>query len=314
MNNIYLIYGSNYGLIKKEIDKLIRDNTNCEVVKYDLSLDKIDLILDEASCMSMFDDKKILIGENSLFLTTEGSSVNHNINYLEKYLNNEVHDNIIILTVIANKLDERKKIVKLLKEKSIVIQKEEIDSKNIASFIIKEFKSEGYEIDNKTANYFKDYVGIDIDIILSEIKKMIIYKDNDKVITKDDVNEISSKAYKDNILEFCDAIMKKNFNKIHECYSDLTYLKVEPTKIISTIGNQFLLVYQCKLLSNKGKNQGDIASILNVHPYRVKLALETDYMIYELEDILKKLHDIDYKIKSGVSDKNIELESFLLNL
>ena len=44
MNNIYLIYGSNYGLIKKEIDKLISDNTNCEVVKYDLSIDKIDLI------------------------------------------------------------------------------------------------------------------------------------------------------------------------------------------------------------------------------------------------------------------------------
>ena len=108
--------------------------------------------------------------------------------------------------------------------------------------------------------------------------------------------------------------MKKDFKKIFECYNDLMVLKEEPIKIIAMLGNQFTLVYQCKLLANEGNMSKDIASILKVHPYRVKLALDTDYMIYELEDIIKKLHNLDYEIKKGKIDKNVGLENFLLRL
>ena len=41
---------------------------------------------------------------------------------------------------------------------------------------LNEFKKEGFKLDIKTANYFVSYVGKNIDIIISEINKMIIYK------------------------------------------------------------------------------------------------------------------------------------------
>ena len=84
------------------------------VVKYDLSVDKVDNLLDDASCMSLLDEKKVIIGENALFLTSLNTNVNHNLEYLSNYVNDENHDNIIALTVVTDKLDERKKIVKLL--------------------------------------------------------------------------------------------------------------------------------------------------------------------------------------------------------
>ena len=104
--NTYLIYGNDYGLIKREIDKLT--NGVSDVVKYDLSTDKIDELLDDASCMSLFGDKKVLVGENALFLTTTTTNVNHNIDYLTNYLNDDNHENIVILSVLTDKLDERK--------------------------------------------------------------------------------------------------------------------------------------------------------------------------------------------------------------
>ena len=58
----------------------------------------------------------------------------------------------------------------------------------------------------------------------------------------------------------------------------------------------------------------DIASTLKVHPYRVKLALEANYPDFELKDILKKLHNLDYEIKTGKVDKIVGLENFLLHL
>lgn len=310
--NTYLIYGNDYGLIKREIDKIISGTS--DVVKYDLLVSNVSDVIEEASCMSLFGDKKVVIGENALFLTGANTSVNHDIDYLTSYVNAENHDNIVILTVVQDKLDERKKIVKLLKKNVTVIHKETIDEKDLPKFVIKEFLNNGYKIDYKTASYFVDYVGKNVDILLSEINKMIIYKDTDKEIFIEDIINISSKGFNDNVFDLSDAIMKKDFKKIFSCYNDLMILKEEPIKIIALLASQFTLVYQSKLLSKEGFMSKDIASTLKVHPYRVKLALETNYPDFELKDILKKLHNLDYEIKTGKVDKIVGLENFLLHL
>ncbi len=310
--NTYLIYGNDYGLIKREIDKIISGTS--DVVKYDLLVSNVSDVIEEASCMSLFGDKKVVIGENALFLTGTNTSVNHDIDYLTSYVNAENHDNIVILTVVQDKLDERKKIVKLLKKNVTVIHKETIDEKDLPKFVIKEFLNNGYKIDYKTASYFVNYVGKNVDILLSEINKMIIYKDTDKEIFIEDILNISSKGFNDNVFDLSDAIMKKDFKKIFSCYNDLMILKEEPIKIIALLASQFTLVYQSKLLSKEGFMSKDIASTLKVHPYRVKLALETNYPDFELKDILKKLHNLDYEIKTGKVDKIVGLENFLLHL
>lgn len=311
MNNIYLVYGNNYTLIKKEIDKII--GGTLDVVKYDLSIDKVDMLLDDASCISLFGEKKVLIGENALFLTSESTSVLHNIEYLEKYINNDNNDNIVILSVLSEKLDERKKIVKLLRQKATVYEKEVINEKDLGSYVVKEFKNNNLNINLKTANYFVDYVGKDVDIIQNEIDKMVLFKEDDTV-TVDDINDISSRAFKDNIFDFTDAILKKNYKKMFECYNDLMKINEEPIKIISMLGTQFIFIYQVKLLNEENKSQKEITDILKVHPYRVKLALESDYMTSEVVNMIKALHELDYGIKCGNLDKNVALENFLIRI
>lgn len=312
MNNVYLIYGNNYSLIKREIDKIKEDTL--DVVKYDLSNTKVDELLDDASCISLFSGKKVLIGENALFLTSSDTTTDHDLTYLEKYLKDNNHENITIFYVLKEKLDDRKKIVKLFKDRAKVISFEDIDDKNLYKFVLDEFKKEGFKLDIKTANYFVSYVGKNIDIIISEINKMKIYKDNNKLITIDDINSISSKGFNDNVFDLTDAIMKKDFDKIFCVYNDLITIGEDEIKILSLISNQFILVYQCKLLDESNCDQKAIANLLNVHPYRVKLALETDYMTYELKNIIKKLHDLDFKIKSGNIDKKVGLKNFFINL
>ena len=153
--NTYLIYGNDYSLIKREIDKITKDIN--DVTTYDLSLEKVDNLLNDASVISMFGDKKVLIGENALFLSTTSSSINHDLDYLERYLEDDNHDNIVIFTLNENKLDERKKIVKLLKKRVTVIHKDVIKDKDLPDFVRSEFSNNGYKIDYKTASYFIQY-------------------------------------------------------------------------------------------------------------------------------------------------------------
>ncbi len=310
--NTYLIYGNDYTLIKREIDKLTKDVK--DITTYDLSIEKVDNLLNDALVISMFDDKKVLIGENALFLSTSSNSINHDLNYLEKYLEDDNHDNVVIFTLNEDKLDERKKIVKLLKKHVTVVHKEVIKEKDLPDFVISEFNNNGYKIDYKTASYFVWYAGSNIDILISEINKMMMYKDEDKNVKIEDIKEITSKKINDNIFDLSNAIMDKDLKKMYECYNDLMILKEEPIKIISMLANQFTLIYQCKLLYNDGKKQNEIAEILKVHPYRVKLAIENDYKTNSIKEILKKLHNLDYEIKSGKIDKMVALDNFLLHL
>ena len=143
---------------------------------------------------------------------------------------------------------------------------------------------------------------------------MAIYKDKSDIVTIDDINDISARAFKDNIFDFTDSIMNKDYKKMFECYDDLRRLNEEPIKIIALLGSQFTLIYQTKLLSKRGMMQKDISSMLKVHPYRVRLALENNYKMSDLESILKKLHNLDYDIKSGKTDKNSGLDYFLLHI
>ena len=90
----------------------------------------------------------------------------------------------------------------------------------------------------------------------------------------------------------------------------------EPIKILIMLANQFRIMYQAKELSKKGYTANDIASTLEVHPYRLKLALEKsrNFSSSVLLHYLEELADLDSNIKSGLVDKDLALELFILKI
>jgi len=90
----------------------------------------------------------------------------------------------------------------------------------------------------------------------------------------------------------------------------------EPIKIIVMLANQFRIIYQSKEMYKKGYTENDIASTLNIHPYRIKLALNKakEYNSKDLLNYIKKLSDLDIGIKTGNINKEIGLELFIINL
>ena len=109
---VYLLYGTINYLINKEITKIIKENNieEINVNKYDLNNTYLNDIVNDASSMSLFDDKKIIIVNNSyIFTGTTKKVLEQNIEILENYLNNLNENTILIFIVNNDKLDERKK-------------------------------------------------------------------------------------------------------------------------------------------------------------------------------------------------------------
>lgn len=308
---IYLIESDNLVVINKKIDEILSNNklSRDNVIKYDLLEIPISVLIEELNTYNLLVDRKVVIGENASFLTAaKTKSVEHNLEMLESYINHLNPENILIL--ICNKLDNKKKIVKLLKDKGNVISGE------VSIISIIKSNLDGFKMDAATINYLIDYCSNDDAKILNELEKLKAYKIDTKEITIKDIELVVTKSLDDNVFDFINAIVSKNKVKAYDIYKDLLYKGEEVTKLVIMVADQIRLIYNCKVLLLDGLKKDDIASFLGVHPYKVKLAIESSYS-YSDADLLKlldKLYEIDLSIKTGKASSNIVFELFILSL
>lgn len=317
MKNVCLIYGDEEYLIRIELSNIIDTSKvlNDNIIYYNLDEDNVSSAIEEACTVSMFDSNKVIICENCSFLTGENKKeINHDIDSLIKYINNPFDDVYLIFVVRNSKLDERKKIVKELKKCSKVIECKKKESHDLNNYVYEYIKGSGYNIQMSDVRTIIDKVKYDLANIINECDKLINYKGEDKNITKEDVELVIRNNIDDNIFSLTNAILSKDISKSIKIYKDLLLIGEEPIKLIVMISNQFRLILQVKLMVKNGYKEREMASILSEHPYRVKLALSSNYLESELVNNIKKLAKLDLDIKTGIIDKNFGFEIFLLNI
>ena len=300
--NLYLFYGNNKTIINNKINNIVDKYNIVEnnIIKYDLE-DNLDNIIEEASMISLFGDIKLII-----INTTFKEEID--IDKFEDYLKN-YNTNSYLVFVSNDKVDTRRKLYKLITKYGTV---EDVSNDNnyIRSYIKEYIKD--YKID---INYFLSKVNDDLDNIKNELDKLMLYKLEDKNITNNDIDDLVISNIEDDIFALTDSVINRNIDRSLELYNKFMEKNYEPIYIIGLLGNQFTLLYQVKKLYNIGKNNNDIATILNVHPYRVKLAIQNSYY-YTESDLIKyiyKLANLDKDIKTGNIDKTLGLELFLIN-
>lgn len=307
----YIIESSDYVVINTRIEDILKSNKLDKdmIIKYDLLETPISVAIEDLDTYNFLSSNKVVICDNAYFLTASKpkGAIAHNEEELEKYLNNPSKDNILIL--ICDKLDARKKLVKLIDKKYILggeVSIEDLIHKNL----------EDYKMDYKTTNYLIDYCDKDNEKILNELEKLKCYKLKEKVITIDDINEVVFKLAGDNIFSLVDSIVLKNKKKAYDITHELIDKSEDISKIIILVADQFRLMNQVKSFLKEGYTQEQIASKMKIHPYRVKLAAEKGYNYSSkvLLENLEKLFDVDYMIKSGQNNPLLAFELFLANL
>lgn len=313
---IYLFYGIEDYLIQKEIDN-IKQKYKIEEIsisRHDLINTNIEKIIEDCEMNSMFTDKKVIIVNNSYIFTGQSKKgqIEQNLEALEKYINNPNIDTLLIFISDSEKLDERKKIVRLIKQKGIV--KEFNTTTNINS-IVKSFFND-YKISDSSITKLINRVGNNLPLLEEEAEKLKLYKDDTKEINDEDILKITNKNVDLDIFKLIDNIIMKNKKVATETYNEMIKYGEEPIKILTMIASQIRLMYQTKLLYKKGYTEKDSASLLGIHPYRVKLATEKGrkYTESDLLMYLDNLADLDSKIKQSNVDKKMAIELFILKI
>ena len=309
MNNLYLIENDNHLIVKNSVLDILKENKLSEdhLITYDMDeVNVYDAIID-LDTYSFFNEAKVVHCSHANFLGTGKSEIIHDIDYLTKYLNNPNPNNVLIIS--CDKVDNKKKLVKLIKENAQIINQD---------FDIKSYlknKTKGYTIKNDVIDYFIEYCGNDLYKMNNEIDKLLCFKDDDKTITKEDIDLIVIKKIDNNLFDLIDAIISKNKKKSLMIYENMINYGEDVFKIFVALSNQIRLIYQVKTLKNLSNDE--ITSMLNLKNPKQVMALRykiDKYTSSELLDYLHKLSLMDEELKLGKTIDKIVFPTFIASL
>jgi DNA polymerase-3 subunit delta len=312
MNNNYLIYGVDKYLIDKEIDKIIKKNKidNNSIIRYSLNEDSIDNILEDANTFNLFSDTKLIIVNDANIFTSSNDILTDKI---INYLNNYNDKSYLVFTLLSDKIDNRKKITKVMSDKGNVIDlnKKDVDTNYIISYL----KENGYQINMSDARMILNKVGNNLFSINNELDKLMLFKLEDKVIDKNSIDLLINENIDSSLFALVDSITNKDKDKMLKLYHECL-LESDPIMIINMLANKYILLYQVKRLISDGYSDDKIAKELEVHPYPVKLARNMcySYSVKEILDIILKLANLDKDIKLGNVNGEVGLEFLLLSI
>ena len=310
MNN-YFLEGSDLAGRSIEIEKIIsKEGFSLATTSiYDLENKDLSDVLEDLDTYGLFSEKKVIIVRNiDLFKIDDNKD---KYDHFIRYLNNYDKDKLLIIE--ADKLNSNTKLSKDLK-KLCSYKEIEINTKSL----IKEYLK-GYSVNQNTINLIDEYCLGDIVKIQTECDKLKLYKLDEKIIDEKDVLDLVEKKLgdsKDLVFSFTRSLAEKDKKSALKKYLELLDYSIQPLSIIGLLANQMRIIYQVKILSDKGLSNIDMAKMLNEKEFRIKKTRELIgyYTENDCLDMINKLSDIDLKIKTTDTDSNREIELFIMNL
>lgn len=304
---IYLIVNNSYHIIDDEVAKIV-GNREYQIIDY-LKTDMYSLV-NEANYTDLFSSEKILVVKNCIFL---GSKDKIDTKPLEKYLANPNSLTTLILTYNGT-IDERKKIIKQIKENYHYKIIKPLYHKDIVDKLLTMIKQKGFRIKLEDLEYLVDCSLNNYDVAYNEVEKIFLYYNKACEIESKDVRKLVSFTLEDNNFKFVDAVIQNNFNMALAILKDFKIAKVEAIALVNLLAREYRLMLLVKELSVSGLSSRDMGVKLNLADWQVNKAIKNSYNFTnkDLEKELIKLCELDYKMKRGLIDKYLGLEMYIL--
>lgn len=308
--NIYLISNESYRLLNEEIKKIVKNN-NYET--FNLNKSSITEVLDEASYLSLDNNLKYLVVSNADFFGSDKVD-DKLVEQLLKYFNNPNPNTVLIFTT-QKPIDSRKKIVKLIKDKYQVISDAKKDKMALSNFLTNYVKRNEFSIDYQTINYIINNSYNNLDIMLNELDKIMLYYNFPCTIKYNDVVSIVGNSLDNNNFHFVAAVVSKKLPDALRLFNSLKVYKVDSTVLVALLAREYRLTFYVKKLYQDKWSLKDICNTLHMADWQVD-KLYNNALHYSESELLRNLVllcDIDMNIKKGLWDKDTALYGFLLD-
>lgn len=315
----YALLAETEYLVKSKLHNLLADlqkKFSSDIIEYN-GKDKdfhVESLLNELNTMPFLTEHRIVLLNNPAFLSAKGSLDDSAVLAFETYLKDPAEFSTLIIYVDDFKVDNRKKISKLVRKHCEVYEPDDLDERMISSIIQKDLSAANIELSHAAHTELIKRITPLFNNWPQELEKLILF--NQRYLDKEHIEVLIPASDADNIFDLVNGVLNKNLHESLSVYRNLPANESEPIALIMLLASQFRLIHQVQTLANHGMANPQIASTLKVHPYRVKLSrnLANRYRSTQLLSILNKLAQLEQNIKGGIINADLGFELFLVEV
>jgi DNA polymerase III subunit delta len=297
-------------------DQVPEEERDWNLLMIDLDEIPLEQVIQEAETPSFFGGKRLILVKNATFLTTAKPKreQNQNIDDWLDYLSRPSENSAIVFTVVNDKLDKRKKVVKQMEKIASATKFDPLKGQALLKWVMDRFRMLGVKINRDVCISFIQVLGNDLRLINQECVKLSLFVGVKGVITQEIIDQLIPRTLENNVFQLTEKLAEKKIAEVWQIWEDLLTQKEEPIRILALMTRQFRLLYQTKVLSARGMGASEIAKMLGVHPYPVKLAISHSgsFSLEQLKKYLSLAISADQDIKSGKIEKVLAVEQIFL--
>jgi len=329
-------------------DKFIRevDPSGNSLIALDGRDVKMEQVNEKISPSSLLTKKRLIVVED-IFLNKEKTIFVDILDFFKKR-GKALKDNIIIFwdsQIRTNKKGSpivpdavgREKVLtkepiqlfKYLSEQKYTQEFKLLSNVETAAWIKKQVEARGGTITHKAIQLLVSLVGSDLWQINNEIDKLINYrlglepklilearKGKPAPIEEEDIEKLVRGSFDENIFALTDAISNKNRNLAVKLIEDQYGAGLTDSYLINMIVRQFRILLQIRQALDAGFTSRKIISALKLHPFVVQKSINQvrNFNLAALKNILKKLVEIDYTMKTGQADARTMLNLLITKI
>lgn len=262
----------------------------------------------EIETISMFREKKLLILKE----------IFSNKNFQEEFLKQGkkiIDSQNLILIYEKGEIEEKNPFFKFLKENSRWQEFKPLEGQKLKIWVEKEFKKYQAQIDQEALEKLINFVGNDLWQMENEIKKLVSYKNGQKIEPRDIELLVKPKIETD-IFKTIDAIAQKKKNHALVLIHQHLEKGDTPLYLLTMINFQFRNLLTIKELIEKNIPYYKILKQSGLHSFVVKKTYQQarKFTFQQLKKIYQRIFQVDLAIKTGRIEPETALDLLITEI
>ena len=314
---VIFLYGPDTYRSRQKLNEIIANykkihKSGLNLKYFDFKKDSYQEFKDEFQTISMFQEKKLVVLENTF----------SNAEFKRKFLENSkkfIDSKNIILFYEEDEVSKNDSLFNFLKKNAKFQEFELLAGQKLKNWVKKEFEKYQCQISDTALGKLIEFTANDLWQITNEIKKLVSFRKKQK-IGEEDVELLVRPKIEADIFKTIDAISSKNKKQALILIHNHLEKGDSPLYLLSMINFQFRNLLLVKSCESKGElyinDMRILSKKLKLHPYVIRKSIQQArrFTIDELKKIYQKIFEVDLNIKTGKIDPQTALDLLITEI
>ena len=295
---VCFLYGEESFLVERTADRVLKAAIDPSLKDFNFNVyygnesKGIDIV-DTAQTLPMFAERRVVLVKRAEQLKADALEI------LLPYVMKPSESTCLLMT--GTKIDQRKKFFLEFKKHGTLVEYKRLYDNRLAGFIQSESTALGKPIDAVAAELLAALIGNNLQELLSQIQKLVIYAGNNARVTVDDVRTAASSSKAFTAFELARFLGLRDLENALKSLEALFLNGEEAPMMIGALTRHFRQLWRVRELLDQKMPQADIGKRLTIHSYFLGEIVQQarNFSRDELRGIFEEFYASDVSSKSG---------------